>query len=158
MRQLATTHAGPIALSQRSLTGSTGAIEFMVPASARLKGSLVIGHQDWAGDLGIVQFSPSTLANMQQQALEEENRSYRQRIETLERQMAELFEARAESEPQVRKISKARGRREVEAYFKEHQDKIIYPSDVADALGLSFDFVAVVIEDLEEQGRITKAE
>ena len=151
------TPAGTIVVPYRSDTRSTGAIEFVVPPPARFKGSLVIGHQDWPEDLGIVHFSPSTAADMLKLTLEE-NHFYRRRVETLERQMAELFEARAESEPQVRKIPKAQGRREVEAYFKEHQDKIIYPSDVADALGLSYDFVAVVIEGLEEQGRITKAE
>ncbi len=157
MRQLSTTHAGAMVVPHRSDTRSTGAIEFIVPPSTRIKGSFVIRHQDWSEDLGILHFSSSTAVDMLQRTLEE-NRFYRQRLETLERQMSEVLAERAESEAQVRKVSKAVGRRKVEAYFKKHRDQTIYPSDVADALGLSYDFVVGMIEDLAQQGRIAKAD
>ena len=148
----------PVRIPQKSETRWTGGGHLGWLTWSEGNGSLVISVQNRPVDPEVLNVSYSTLPDMQQQALEEENRSYRQRIETLERQMIELLEDRAESEPRVRDVTKAVGRREVRTYFKEHREEIIYPSDVADALDLEYDFVLGLIEELEAEGRIAKAQ
>lgn len=45
---------------------------------------------------------------------------------------------------------------QIEAYLREHlkKEKQVYPSDVADALGLSYTVVRKIFDELEREGKI----
>ena len=100
---------------------------------------------------------PAADSGMLRNALDQ-NQEFVRRIEALERQLAEIQDALGASEHEPRKITKAQAKREIRSYFKEQPDETVYPSDVAIALGLEYDFVVGVIETLEREGRIAKAE
>ena len=161
MSRIATTPEPGIILHRMGETESTGPISVVAPISVEGKETLVIGRQDWSEDLGIVHFSPSGSVDMLQQTLEE-NLFYRQQIVTL---AAEIADVRAELRaflqgtlPSPRKVTKTQGKREITNYFDEHDGETVFPSDVSAALNLDYGLVLDLIEQLESEGQVAKAE
>lgn len=81
--------------------------------------------------------------------------AYRQRIEALERQVAELRRLVVPEKPTAPPLDAATSM--VKAYFAEHDGEVIYPSDVADALNLRYDIVESAIAALEAEGKVEKS-
>ncbi len=83
--------------------------------------------------------------------------SYRHRIETLEREVAELRSLLGVDRPAPRILPRAKVRALIKQFFAEHDGEVIYPSDVAEALNLSHETVERAIVELEADGKIAKA-
>ncbi len=91
-------------------------------------------------------------------AVEEQNRQRdRERIESLEREVAELREAVGLDRPAPRNVSKTQAKREIRAHFAQHDGQVVYPSDIAEDLKLDYDLVLVAINELEKEGKVSKA-
>ena len=91
-------------------------------------------------------------------AVVEQNRLRdRERIEALEEEVAELREAVGLNLPPPRNITKTAAKKEIGAYFAQRDGEIIYPSDIAEALNLDYDFVLTVTHELEKEGKVTEA-
>ena len=104
-------------------------------------------------------FSPGAADSLEMfHAVVEQNRQRdRERIETLEREVAELREAVGLDRPAPRKVSKTQAKREIRAHFAQHDGQVVYPSDIAEDLNLDYDLVSVAINELEKEGRVSKA-
>jgi regulator of replication initiation timing len=57
----------------------------------------------------------------------------------------------------TRVISRKRAKEEISRFFVEHHGEVIYPSDIAEELNLSYFVVEEIIEDLENEGEIRRA-
>ncbi len=83
------------------------------------------------------------------------NRRNQQRIEALERQVAELMSVLGLDQSEPRDITKAQAKRDIRVYFRENNGKDIYPDEIAEALNLDLMQVITVCDELEKDGRIT---
>ncbi len=91
-------------------------------------------------------------------AVVEQNRQRdRQRIESLEREVAELRKAVGLDRPAPRKISRTQAKKEIGAYFAQRDGQVVYPSDVAEDLNLDYDLVLTEINELEKESKVSKA-
>ena len=153
MIQVATAREHEMYLPLMGKTESTSPFAVVAPISGAGKETLVIGRQDLAQDIQVVHFSPSSQA-----AILEENQTLRETVQVLQSQMANILSALGLDRPEPRDITKAQAKREIEAHFRKSSGQTIYPSDVADELGLSYELVVGIIEQLEGQRRIAKAE
>ncbi len=91
-------------------------------------------------------------------AVIEQNRQRdRERIEALEQVVAELQKVIGVGRGALRKISKAQATEEIRAYFVQHDEQVVYPSDVVEDLNLDYDLVLEVINELEKKGKVSKA-
>ncbi len=91
-------------------------------------------------------------------AVIEQNRQRdRERIEALEQVVAELQEVIGVGRGALRKISKAQAAGEIRAYFAQHDEQVVYPSDVAEDPNLDYDLVLEAINELEKKGKVSKA-
>ena len=86
-----------------------------------------------------------------------QNQDDRNRITTLEREVAELRDVVGLKEPEIRSVSRAQAKKEIKAYFEKHDGETVFPSDVAEALTLDYDLVVELIDELETNGQIAKA-
>lgn len=104
-------------------------------------------------------FSPGAAESLEMiHAVVEQNRQLdRGRIESLEREVAELREAVGLDRPAPRKASKTQVKKEIRAHFAQHDGQVIYPSDIAEDLNLDYDSVLAVINELEKEGKVSKA-
>ncbi len=104
-------------------------------------------------------FSPGAADSLEMiHAVVEQNRQRdRERIESLEREVAELRVAVGLDHPTPRKVSKTQTKKEIRAYFAQHDGQVVYPSDIAENLTLDYDLVLVAINELEKEGKVTKA-
>ena len=89
--------------------------------------------------------------------IEQNHQRDRARIEALEQVVAELQEVIGVGRGALRKISKAQAAREIRAYFAQHDEQVVYPSDVAEDLNLDYDLVLEAINELEKKGKVSKA-
>lgn len=88
-------------------------------------------------------------------AVVEQNRQRdRERIETLERKVAELEAATGLDRPAPRKVSRAQAKKEIRAHFRDNHGKTIYGDEIAEALNLDLMQVIEICEELEREGRI----
>ncbi len=103
-------------------------------------------------------FSPGAAESLEViHAVVEQNRQRdRGRIESLEREVAELREAVGLDRPAPRKASKTQVKKEIRAHFAQHDGQVIYPSDIAEDLNLDYDSVLAAINELEKEGKIAK--
>ena len=91
-------------------------------------------------------------------AVVEQNRQRdRGRIESLEREVAELREAVGLDRPAPRKASKTQVKKEIRAHFAQHDGQVVYPSDIAENLTLDYDLILVTINELEKENKVSKA-
>ena len=91
-------------------------------------------------------------------AVIEQNRQRdRERIEALEKVVAELQEVIVVCRGALRKIPKTQATGEIRAYFAQHDEQVVYPSDVAEDLNLDYDLVMEAINELEKKGKVSKA-
>lgn len=81
--------------------------------------------------------------------------AYQQRIENLEREVAELRRLIVADQPAAPPLDNSKSM--VRKYFAEHDGEVIFPSDVADALNLRYDIVEAAIAALETEGKVAKA-
>ncbi len=104
-------------------------------------------------------FSPGAADSLETiHAVVEQNRQRdRERIEALERKVAELEAATGLDRPAPRKVSKAQAKKEVHAHFAQNDAQVVYPSDIAEDMNLDYDLVLVAINELEKEGKIIKA-
>lgn len=86
-----------------------------------------------------------------------QNQDDRNRITTLEREVAELRNAVGLASPEVREISRAQAIKEIKSYFEQHDGETLFPSDLSEALDLDYDLVVELIDKLETKGQIAKA-
>ncbi len=84
----------------------------------------------------------------------EQSRYDRRRIETLEHEVSRLRDLIGLNRPAPRALSKARAKKEIRAYFTEHDGEKIYASDISDGLNLEYDLVLMVINVLEEESKM----
>ena len=103
-------------------------------------------------------FSPGSADSLEMiHAVVEQNRQRdRERIESLEREVAELRAAVGLDRPAPRKVSKTQTKKEIRAYFAQHDGQVVYPSDIVEDLNLDYDLVLVAINDLEKEGKVAK--
>ena len=85
------------------------------------------------------------------------NRRNQERIDALEHRVAELGSMLGLDQTETRDITKALAKREIRAYFREHDGKEIYPDEIAEALNLDLMQVITVCDELEKDGKITSA-
>ncbi len=104
-------------------------------------------------------FAPGAAESLEMiHAVVEQNRQRdRTRIESLEREVAELREAVGLDQPAPRKASKTQVKKEIRAHFAQHDGQVIYPSDIAEDLNLDYDSVLAAINELEKEGKVSKA-
>lgn len=104
-------------------------------------------------------FSPGAAESLEMiHAVAEQNRKGdRRRIESLEREVAELREAVGLDRPAPRKASMTQVKKEIRAHFAQHDGQVIYPSDIAEDLNLDYDSVLAAINELEKEGKVSKA-
>ncbi len=104
-------------------------------------------------------FSPGAAESLEMiHAVLEQNRQRdRGRIESLEREVAELREAVGLDRPAPRKASKTQVKKEIRAHFAQHDGQVIYPSDIAENLNLDYDSVLIAINELEKENKVSKA-
>ncbi len=104
-------------------------------------------------------FSPGAAESLEMiYAVVEQNRKHdRGRIESLEREVAELREAVGLDRPAPRKASKTQVKKEIRAHCAQHDGQVIYPSDIAEDLNLDYDLVLVAINELEKENKVSKA-
>jgi hypothetical protein len=76
--------------------------------------------------------------------LRAENKSLKKKVAVLEQN----------SEIELRDITREKAKKEIEAFFKEHDGETIYPSDVMFALGLDHYLVSEICQELEKEGKI----
>ena len=89
--------------------------------------------------------------------VEQDRQRDRQRIESLEREVAELREAVGLDRPAPRKMSKTQAKKEIGAYFAQRDGQVVYPSDIAEDLNLDYDLVLIAINELEKDSKVSKA-
>ena len=83
-----------------------------------------------------------------------ERREHRARIAALEAKVAELEAAVGLPTSEPRKIKKAQAKKEIQAYFDEHDDAVIYPDDVAEALNIDLRLAIDLCRELATEGYI----
>lgn len=76
------------------------------------------------------------------------------RIEALEERLDSL----SAPTTQVRQISAAEAKQEIKTLFEERHGEVLFPSDIADELNLEYDFVIVLLAELENEGKIAATE
>lgn len=77
------------------------------------------------------------------------------KIKVLEQRIAEL---QGDAEPFALKTMSANElKKAIKAFFERHHGETIYPSDVSDELGVDYERVARVIDQLEKDGQIERA-
>ena len=86
------------------------------------------------------------------QALKMENQRLHQEL-----QVVHTNQANAESVPEVRDVSRSKAKKEVAKFFVDYDGEVIYPSDVGEALNLSYLLVNEIIGELESEGKIRRA-
>ena len=86
-----------------------------------------------------------------------QNQDDRNRIATIERELAELREVVGLKEPEIRSVSRSQAKKEIKAYFEKNDGETVFPSDVAEALALDYDVVVDLVDELETKGQIAKA-
>ena len=104
-------------------------------------------------------FYPSAAESLEMiHAVVERNRQRdRERIGALEREVAELRDAVGLDRPAPRKASKTQVKKEIRAHFAQHDGQVIYPSGIAEDLNLDYDSVLAAINELEKEGKVSKA-
>ena len=80
----------------------------------------------------------------------------RARVTALEAEVTNL-RAPINNPPEPRVVSPSRARKEVKQYFEEHHGAVLYAPDVALALNLDLGLIEEAIEQLLEDGQVTKA-
>ena len=146
-----------IRIRRRGATLSTDRIQQWDSSSSVGNEILGLFPHDMLPENRIVNLGRSVPVDIFRQALHE-NLSLRQEVRVLKNQVAQLMSAVGLDQPESRKIKKSEAKREVAAYFEAHPDQTIYPSDVTAALNLEYDLVLDVIEQLENEGQVAKAE
>lgn len=96
---------------------------------------------------------PAADSEMLRTALDE-IREYLRRIEALETQVAEMRAELGWDQPEPRGITNTQAKREIRAYFREHDGKDVYPDEIAEALNLDLMQVVSVCDELENAGKI----
>ena len=104
-------------------------------------------------------FSPGAADSLEMvHALVEQNRQRdRERIGALEREVAELRDAVGLDRPAPRTVSKAQAKKEIRAYFAQHDGQVVYPSEIAEDLTLDYDLVLIAVNELEKENKVSKA-
>ena len=127
-----------------------------VPSVPAINTNFAPGHQYPSTAVGTFAEVPLPAADteMLRSALEI-NRRNQQRIEALERQVAELMSVLGLDQSEPRDITKAQAKRDIRVYFRENNGKDIYPDEIAEALNLDLMQVITVCDELEKDGRIT---
>jgi regulator of replication initiation timing len=92
--------------------------------------------------------------------LKAENASLRMENQTLRKELENTQTPGSDPESVVdcREISHEQAKKEVDSFFSDHSGETIYPSDVADALNLSYLLVEEIIEELEDEGKIRRSD
>ena len=109
--------------------------------------------------------APTATAQALMEDLLMQKRQDADRIASLEYEVADLkeivagltaiFDSAEVGEP--RKVTKPAAKKEIKKYFEEHHGKALYPSDVSEALNLSYELVSDIMDALEEGGEIALA-
>jgi len=82
---------------------------------------------------------------------------YKDRLERLEREVAELRSIAGLSNSVPREVSDRQAIKEIKAYFEEHHGESLYPDDVAEALGLPIMQCVRLCRKLAEEGELAEA-
>ena len=83
--------------------------------------------------------------------LKRENKVLRQKLE-----ISSASDANPVDDDSIRDIPRAQAKREIADFFSEHRGEVIYPSDVAEELNLSYVLVEELVEELEDEGQIRR--
>ncbi len=83
--------------------------------------------------------------------LKMENQKLRQELRAAKGSQSEF-----EKIIELRDISRNQAKSEITQFFKNHHGDVIYPSDIAEALNLSYILVGEIIEQLEDAGQIRR--
>jgi DNA-binding MarR family transcriptional regulator len=87
---------------------------------------------------------------MEYQQLKKENLHLRRQIE-------ESHACQDAKTNVLREIPVKQAKKEIRKYFNDHHGSVLYPSDIADALNLSYLLVDDLIRELEDEGEIKRA-
>ena len=104
-------------------------------------------------------FSPGAADSLEMiYAVVEQNRQRdRERIESLERKVAELEAATGLDRPMSRKVSDQRAKKEIVAYFSKHRGGSFDPDEIAQALNLDLSQTVKLCRKLVSEGEIVEA-
>ena len=96
-------------------------------------------------------FDPLLLAELQKVKNENctikmENQELHKKLQAVNPQIEDVIE--------LRDISREQAKTEVTKYFKDHHGETVYPSDIAEALNLSYLIIEEIIEELENEGQV----
>ena len=83
--------------------------------------------------------------------LKMENQKLRQEL-----QNATSYQSEFENVIELRDISRDQAKSEITKFFTDHYGDVIYPSDIAEALNLSYILVEEIIEELEDASQIRR--
>lgn len=89
--------------------------------------------------------------------VEQNRRRDRERIETLEQEVAELREAVGLDRPMPRKISGQQAKKEIVTYFSKNRSGSFDPDEIAQALNLDLSQTVKLCRELASEGEIVEA-
>lgn len=82
----------------------------------------------------------------------------KQEIAELRELVAQLIQEMQPESVEIRDISVEQAKHEIKAYFNDHHDESIYPSDLEVALRLDYTLIVQLVGQLEEEGEIGKVQ
>ena len=92
-------------------------------------------------------------------AVKEENRVLKMENQRMQKELqaAQACQSSPESVTELRDIPRKKAKTEIARFFKQHHGEVIYPSDVAEGLNLSYVMVEEIVRELEDEGKIERA-
>jgi hypothetical protein len=112
-------------------------------------------------DAGRIPWDPYDVGmlRVQYDKVKEEKDRLQKEVETLQQQLKAAQACQSDPEPviELRDVSRKKAKAEIAKFFKKRHGEVIYASDVADELNLSYLLVEEIVKELEDEGKIKRA-